>query len=77
MAEAKKASKNNWSELFTDIGNNVLVIKNSNSKAEVFKLDVIVAIIIALFFTILALVFIILVATDNWYFEIEKKNTKS
>ncbi|MCA9383249.1 hypothetical protein KC909_02685, partial [Candidatus Dojkabacteria bacterium] len=63
--------------LFTDIGNNVLVIKNSNSKAEVFKLDVIVAIIIALFFTILALVFIILVATDNWYFEIEKKNTKS
>ncbi|MBU0976012.1 MAG: hypothetical protein ABIE03_02845 [Patescibacteria group bacterium] len=68
-------TKNNWGGLFTEVSSKILVIKNKEGKV-VFEIDLIIALLIALFILALAFIFIVLVATDTWYFETRMKGIK-
>lgn len=73
--ENKKTSKNDWGDLFTNVTNKVLVIKDKSGKV-VFELDLVLAFILALFVNVLALIFILLVLMGNWTFETRMKDEK-
>ncbi|MDD3647522.1 MAG: hypothetical protein PHS44_03435 [Candidatus Dojkabacteria bacterium] len=65
-------TKNDWGDLFRDISSKMLVVKDKAGKV-IFELDLVITFIVAILIPALALIFVILVATDNWNFETRMK----
>jgi len=72
MTEPKIETKNNWNDIFTDVSNKQVQIFDKTDK-EIFKIDALIGIIISLFIPLVAVIFVIMVATNNWYFRTKGK----
>lgn len=68
-----KSQKNKWSDLFNNVMSTFVKVLNKD-EVEVFRLDTLVALILAVCLPIFAVIFIILVASGSWSFVVESRN---
>ncbi len=66
------SDKNNWSKLLGSIANGIMIVYNKDNQ-KVFQIDIIFALILAIFITVLLIIFLLLVLTENWYFVVVEK----